>query len=366
MKKVTAGLLAFFATVATQLSLAQAATDKHYYEGKTLRLVINFAPGGAADAEGRLFAIHIGRLIEGQPKVLGQNVPGSGGMTGTNYIGNGQKDGLLMGYLTGPGARAALEPELFKVDFRQFGIVAYNQGSSIYYVRTDVTPGLKKPADLLNAEGVYAGGISAGSSKDLTMRLTLDMLGVKHDYITGYAGAGPIRLAFERGEVNLLSDGRATYNTAILPMVQKGEVLPVYVDTGFDGEILSTPSGNADMDIPPFHEFYHQLKGQKPSGILWDAYLALLSSSTMLQRVIAFPPGTPEEAIKSVRAAVSRLNTDADWRKAADKAFGFVPEYETGEDIQRQVMNMITIKPEVRKFILQFIERGQVSKAKNK
>lgn len=357
-------LLGAIAALASTTSGPHA--EEAFFKGKTLRVIVNFAAGGAADAEGRLFAMHIGRLIDGNPTILAQNVPGSGGMTGTNYVGNAPKDGSVLGYLTGAGARAALQPDLFQVDFRKFRIVGYNQGSSIYYVRTDVKPGIKEPADLLNATGIFAGGINAGSSKDLTMRLTLQMLGVKHDYITGYSGAGPIRIAFERGEVNMLSDGRATYNTSILPMVKSGAVLPVYVDTGFDGEKLFTPRGNRDMDIPPFHIFYRKQMGKDPSGTLWDAYLALLSSNTMLQRIIAFPPGTPDAAVDALRNAVSKLNTDPEWKKGAEKAFDFVPEYETGDDIQTQVTRMLHVKPEIRDFILKYIEQGQSGSARDK
>ncbi len=32
------------------------------YEGKRLTVLINFAPGGSTDTEGRLFARHIGKL----------------------------------------------------------------------------------------------------------------------------------------------------------------------------------------------------------------------------------------------------------------------------------------------------------------
>jgi tripartite-type tricarboxylate transporter receptor subunit TctC len=343
----------------------QTAVAQHQdlYAGKVLRLIINFAPGGAADTEGRLFARYIGGLIDGKPQVLAQNIAG-GGLAATNYVGRAAPDVMILGYLTGIGARAAFEPELFQVPFDKFEMVAYIEGATIYYVRRDVTPRLSQPTDILRAERLFAGGLSAGSSKDLTMRLMLDMLGVKHGYVTGYSGAGPLRIAFESGEVHMLSDGRATYNTAIAPMVETGSVLPLWVDTGFDGGALYVLKGNHDMDLPPFHEFYQRVKGVPPSGPLWEAYLALLASNAMLQRIITFPPGTSREYVNALRAGVERLNKDPEFTGLTMKTFGYVPEYDSGPEVQGKITRMIQVPDSTRDFIKKYIAVEQNSGVK--
>ncbi len=354
-------LVLFCASISGQKAAAQ---QQDLYVGKVLRLIINFAPGGAADTEGRLFARYIGGLIDGKPQVIAQNIVGGGGLAGTNHVGRAPADGLTLGYLTGTGARAAFEPELFQVPFNKFEMVAYIEGATIYYVRRDVTPSISEPRDILRAERLFAGGLSAGSSKDLTMRLTLDMLGVKHGYVTGYSGAGPLRIAFESGEIHMLSDGRATYNTAIAPMVAAGSVLPLWVDTGYDGGALYVPKGNRDMDLPPFHEFYRRVKGAPPSGPLWEAYLALLASNTMLQRIVTFPPGTPREYVNALRTAIERLNKDPEFTGLTMKSFGYVPEYESGAEVQGKITRMIQVRESTRDFIKKYIVSGQNSGVK--
>ena len=87
------------------------AQHQDLYAGKVLRLIINFAPGGAADTEGRLFARYIGGLIDGKPQVLAQNIAG-GGLAATNYVGRAAPDVMILGYLTGIGARAAFDAYL--------------------------------------------------------------------------------------------------------------------------------------------------------------------------------------------------------------------------------------------------------------
>jgi len=69
------------------LTLADAQADEPFYKGKRLTMVINFGSGGPADIEGRLFAKHIGKHIEGNPSVIVQNIDGAGGLIGTNYLG---------------------------------------------------------------------------------------------------------------------------------------------------------------------------------------------------------------------------------------------------------------------------------------
>jgi tripartite-type tricarboxylate transporter receptor subunit TctC len=161
------------AMTATALGAALASTTQAepYYTSKVIRLIVNFEAGGAADIEARLFAQYLAGLIEGQPRIVVQNISGAGGMVGTNAVGRGAKDGLMLGYLTGPGGKAAFEPQSFQgIPFSSYEIVGYLPGSAIYYVRTDVPPGIKTPADILKAQNIYAGGLETGSNKDLTDR----------------------------------------------------------------------------------------------------------------------------------------------------------------------------------------------------
>lgn len=354
-------------TFATELVLAAGvlaaacgATAEPFYANKTVRLIINFEAGGAADFEARLYAQHVAPLVEGQPKIVAQNIAGAGGMVGTNTVGKGPKDGSLMGYLTGVGGKAAFEPQTFQgITLATYEIIGYLPGSAIYYARTDVRPGIRTPADLMKAENLYAGGLDTGSNKDLTIRLTLDLLGLKYGYITGYKGTGPVRLAMQSGEINMFSDGRASYDSQIAPLVKSGELIPLYYDTSWNGETASVHKPNADLPVKPFHEFYREMKGRDPSGPLWQAYLALLAANTNLQRVVALPPGSPKAAVDALRAATAKLNTNPAFVAAATKLLGFTPDYATGPDMNARVARMTTVDPAMRAFIADYTEKGR-------
>ena len=131
-----------------------AGAQTPFYKGKRLTVLVNYAAGGPTDIEGRLFARHIAKHIDGEPNIIVQNMDGAGGIVGTSYLGEiAPKDGTMMGYLTGAAWVFANEPKKFRVDFRKYEFIAYQPGTTVYYVRTDVAPGMKEPADIVKAQG---------------------------------------------------------------------------------------------------------------------------------------------------------------------------------------------------------------------
>jgi tripartite-type tricarboxylate transporter receptor subunit TctC len=89
-----------------------AAAQEPFYKGKRLTVLVNYAAGGPADVEARLYAKYIGRHIEGQPSVIVQNIDGAGGLVGASYMGEvAPRDGSMMGYLSGAAWRFVNDPK---------------------------------------------------------------------------------------------------------------------------------------------------------------------------------------------------------------------------------------------------------------
>jgi tripartite-type tricarboxylate transporter receptor subunit TctC len=329
-----------------------------FYKGKRLTVMVNYAAGGPTDIEGRLFARHIARHIAGQPNLIIQNIDGAGGLTGTAWLGEiAPKDGTAMGYLTGAAWMYASDPEKHRVDLRSYEFIAYQPGTSVYYVRTDVPPGMKAATDLAKAKGLVSGGLSADSSKDLLMRLALDMLGVPYRHVTGYRSNNTARMALQQNEISFFSESPPGYRNVVEPsMVKDGMVIPTWYDPGWNGESMSVPRQMEGLAIKPFNEIYQEIKGKPPSGQLWDVYLTSLSINSAMQRLLVLPPNVPPEALQSLRAAVLELNDDKAFAEDAIKSIGFVPEYAPGPDTNRQVRTALTVKPEIRAFVADYIK----------
>jgi tripartite-type tricarboxylate transporter receptor subunit TctC len=336
-----------------------ARADEPFYKGKQLTLLINFAPGGPTDIEGRLLAKHIAKHIDGHPNVIVENKDGAAGMVGTTYLGEvGPRDGSMFGYFTGSTWNYLVDPGKFHVDFRTYDFIGYQPGNVVYYVRSDVPPGLKVAADLMKAQGLVMGGLGADSSKDLLQRLTFDMLGLKYRYVTGYRSSNRARLALQNGEINMHSESTPGYFGIVEPTLTKtGKVIPLWYDPSFDGKTFSTPKVVEGKGILSFPAFYQSIKGRPPSGELWEAYKTNLAVDAEMLRIICMPPGSPPAAVAALRQAVRALNDDQDYAADAMTAMQFVPHYKVSDDLDQDVRERLTVPPAMRTFILSYMKK---------
>jgi tripartite-type tricarboxylate transporter receptor subunit TctC len=209
---------------------------------------------------------------------------------------------------------------------------------------------MHQPADIVKAQGLIAGGLSADTSKDLRLRLALDMLRVPYKYVTGYRSSPPARLALERGEISMFSESPPSYRSVVEPsLVKTGKVIPVFYD-----EVDDPPPPQKQLEglaIPSFPQLYRQIKGELPSGKLWDAYKVLYDMNSTLQRMIVLAPGTPAVAVAALRSAIEALNNDKDFAAEAIKAIEFAPDYPAPPDVSQKVRAMMVTSPAMRDFI---------------
>ena len=351
------------ASLATALALSMMPLEAaEFFAGKRLSIVVNFDAGGPADIEARLIARHIARHIPGHPQIIVQNMGGAGGMIGARWIGEkAPRDGTVMGYLTGAPQRYALTPERFGTDLRTYQYIAYMPNGRIHFVRTDLVPRLKTGLDVTKAEGVVAGGLSSDSSKDMAMRLVLDMLGVKYKYVTGYNSTARAMLALQRGEINLWSDSPSIYTSAVEPtLVKNGEAVPICYDPFFRDGGFVIPKQLRATTIPSCPELLKQ-HGRQAKGEPMDAYLSLLAFAGVMYRTLVMPPEVPQEAVDAVRSAMRALNDDAEYQADANRAIGESPEYIAGANINEEAQRLMTIEPAMKRFFNDYSTRGSAN-----
>src|SRR4051794_1273434 len=78
---LTAVLVALFS-----MNVGTAARAADYYQGKTLTVIVGYAPGGGVDATARVITRHLGRFIPGQPNIVVQNMEGAAGIVSVNHL----------------------------------------------------------------------------------------------------------------------------------------------------------------------------------------------------------------------------------------------------------------------------------------
>jgi tripartite-type tricarboxylate transporter receptor subunit TctC len=260
------------------IGAANAQPQQSFYTGKQLTILVNYDAGGPTDFEARLLARHLGKHIAGHPNVIVQNMAGAAGLIGTKYLGEiAPRDGTMVGYFTGSTQRFVSNPERFTVDFRTYEFIAVLPSGRLHFMRTDVKPGIRAAADIVKSEDLVVGGLGREGPKDLSMRLTLDLLGVRYKYVTGYNSSAQAILALQRGEISYYSDSPPLYKTKIDPLVKAGQLIPVFYDPQFDGVDFSVPKYVKGLPIPPFHELHKTIKAAMPPARQWhhvSAYCA--------------------------------------------------------------------------------------------
>jgi tripartite-type tricarboxylate transporter receptor subunit TctC len=98
--------LAFALTTALAMSAARA--DE--YPSHPIRLIVPYAPGGAADGVARIIAKRVGETI-GQPIVI-ENRGGAGSIIGTDLVNRSDPDGYTL--LLGQSGPIAINPAVYK------------------------------------------------------------------------------------------------------------------------------------------------------------------------------------------------------------------------------------------------------------
>jgi len=326
-----------------------------FYKGKTLNVIINYGAGGNTDIQGRSVLRFMGAHIPGKPRIVVKNMPGAGGIVGTNYLGKAaRRDGTVMGIFTFAFMGELMADKALTVSHKDFNFVGAIGQQQIAHMRKDVAPGVNKPTDILKVTKVFkSAGHAPTSSKDISIQLTLGLLGIKHEHVTGFKSAGPIRRAILQNDIQYTEDSLTGYYSGVNPiLVKPGVSIPIWhvgVPTA-DGGLKRAAS--VDPAIPTFLDIYQAKfgKGSRPKGLPWAAYRKLAQSRLAL-RILVLPPGAPKQAVAALRAAWDKTAVDKGYLAEFKKQNNSDLEPLTGAESQSMIADFMTVTPELRKYL---------------
>ncbi|MDR7483228.1 MAG: hypothetical protein QN203_12075, partial [Armatimonadota bacterium] len=250
-----AGLVLAGAGLVAALAAAQAQTP--YYAGKAVELVVPSAVGGATDILNRFLAPYLERHIPGNPTVRIRNIPGGGSILGGNWFAaNAKPDGLVL-FASTVSSKVAymMENPAVRYDFRRMRLVAINGSGGVFYAAPRA--GVRRAVDLPRAAELTFGSNSPPGAT-VPALLAFELLGLSPKVVFGFESRGPIRLAFERGELTLDFQASFVYHAQIAGLVREGKAIPL-MTLGFineKGEMVRDP---AVPDLPTVYEVYQQL-----------------------------------------------------------------------------------------------------------
>ncbi|MBX9739267.1 MAG: hypothetical protein K2X62_04310 [Beijerinckiaceae bacterium] len=306
-----------------------SATAQDLYAGKTVTLVVGSAVGGGYDTYARLFARHLGDHLPGKPNVVVQNMPGAGSARAAGYVySSAPKDGMTIA-LVQPGAVVGpLLDKSVKANYDATKFVYLASADSGTRVCLTLPNSRIKTWKQVQSEKVIAGAAGTGASNRDYAYLHKNTSGAKFDIVSGYQGMADILLAMERGEVDTVCGLDWSSAKAQRPALAREKKLNVLVQT--------TLEPNAELDelgVPNIMQF---TEGEDNRAIV-----ELIVAQQFFGRPFVMAPGSPETAIKTMRAAFDSVMKDPKLLAEAEK-MGVDITPAPGAKVQEVVQKMYT------------------------
>jgi tripartite-type tricarboxylate transporter receptor subunit TctC len=300
-------LLAAGAGLAASPALAQEA----FPGGRSVTIVVSWAPGGSSDFTGRLLAQQMGRELPGN--VVVDNRPGASGTVGHASVARARPDGHTL--LLGTNSTYAMARHLFpqrgyddETAFAPIGRVALSPILLCVNPRLGITniAGLVARARE-NPGRMSYGSSGAGSSAHLATELFLRAAGIDIQNVT-YRGGAPAVQALVTNEVQVAFVDAVT----ALPLMAANQITAIGISALERNSLAPQVPTIAESGFPGF-EATTNWSLLAPAGTpepiiarLSAAMLAAMRNAEVIERLRAVAivpvPGTPADFPAYLRA----------------------------------------------------------------
>ncbi|MDA1326408.1 MAG: hypothetical protein O3C34_16905 [Proteobacteria bacterium] len=294
------------ALAAASLLVSPAAIAAEDWNGKILKIIVPYGPGGTYDKYAHSFSRHLGKHIPGKPTVILQHMPGAGGAKAMNWHYNvAPKNGeTLLTPLDNSVVNQLLQPKKIKYDARGFTwLGSSNQTNQVMIIRTDT--GVKTWKDLRNRNTIAAVAGTAGFD-NVALNMYKSLLKFNLKIVAGYKGSSATTFAVEQGEVEANCNNWLLYSSKV-PHWFTG-------DKPFARAIVQL-GVFLDPDVPKSVPLLSDLV----SDPLDKAAIEFVSVAGLLGRGLVVPPKTSKSTIAMLRAAYDGMNSDADFKAELQK-----------------------------------------------
>lgn len=305
MKSKIAALIAIGFILAFEIGAV--FSQESFFQGKAIRIIVGFSPGGGYDTYARLISRHLPKYIPGNPAVLVENMPGAGSLISANHVFRVAKpDGLTIGhFIGGLFLQQLLGKPGVEFDARKFEYIGVP-------AQDDFMLGIAKATGITSAEQLLAaktpiklGGVSSGSGTDDLPNILKATTGLPVQLVSGYKGTADVRLAFNSGEVQGLSNSWQSFRATWRKEVESGDLFVVLQQT-------LTPH----PELPKVPLAIDFAKSEEAKRLIRT--VVQVHGPTV--RPLALPPGTPHDRVQTLRKAFTDALKDPELLAEAKKA----------------------------------------------
>lgn len=281
------------------------------YPARPVKLVVGFAPGGAADYVARAMSDAFGKAM-GQPVVI-ENRAGAGSSIAADLVSKAAPDGytILIASPSSMSVNPALNPKLGYAtkDFAPVTkltssplVIAANPASGITSVQDLIAKAKKSPGTLNFATS------GNGSAPHLGAALFTQLTGVQMQHIPFRGGSLAVQSV-------IAGDTQLTFGTppSVLPMVEAGRLKGLAVSTRERTALVPGVPGMAESGLPDYAiEF-------------WYGFFVPAGTPPAVIRKIFEAAGTAMQQ-PSVRAALAREGTDVTLSASPEQFASFLSD----------------------------------------
>ena len=325
------GMLAVAALVACQPAQNEGPPKEGvaaFYDGRIIRWIIPYSPGGGYDEYGRMIAPYLEKYTGARVDIV--NLPGAGGMRGVNELFHARNDGLTIGMMNGSALvtneLAGMRGADYKIgEFEYLGRVVAD--ARVFVIKLD------SGYDSFEAfwklgKAVKIGATGLGGSTYVDAVIANEALEMDLDIIHGFDSSSVVRQAMLRGNIV------GTWGSF-------GSALDS-VDQGRDKVVLQTGKQRSPdlSDVPTAFEMTEKLDNPERAIAILRAWEALQA----VGRPVAVPPGTDADKVQFLSEALDNALHDPELVDTA-KRFNRPIHYATAEEM-RQIVNDAMIMPD--------------------
>ncbi|WPB58922.1 tripartite tricarboxylate transporter substrate binding protein [Xylophilus sp. GOD-11R] len=300
-------VVAACAALAGNLALAQGDG----YPAKPIRLVVGFAPGGAADLVARAMSDALGKAL-GQPVIV-DNKPGNGSSIAAEIVAKAPADGytLLIASPSSMSVNPSLNPRLPYAARDFIGVTKITTSPLVLAVNP--ATGIRSVPELIAAAKKDPGKLNYsssgnGSAPHLGAALFSQVTGTEMTHIPFRGGSLAIQSV-------MAGDTQVTFGTSpsVLPQASGGKLRALAVSTRERSPLVPGIPGMAEAGLPGYHlEFWYGmfLPAGTPAPVVKKVYEATVQAM-----------GQPQ-----VKATLARDGTEVSVSESPAKFEAFLAE----------------------------------------
>ncbi len=288
------------ATAASLLLASLNAAAQAPYPNKPVRLVIGFAPGGAADYVARVLAEPMSRTL-GQ-SIIVENRAGAGSSIAAEYVSKAPPDGytLLIASPSSISVNPAVNP---KIGYRASDLTAVTKVSaSPLVIAVNPALGVTNMRELIAAAKKVPGKFNYASSGNGSAPHLSGVL------FSRLAGVEMVHVPFKGGSLAVQSvvagDTQMTFGTppSVLPLVQSGRLRALGITARNRSPLVPELSGMAEAGLPDFEmSFWYGIfvPAGTPPAIIKRVYDAGIAAVRLPETAKAFAREGTETAMST-------------------------------------------------------------------